>query len=61
MVQILNCILILLNTSLGCEDNLGFFKLFLKYKIWLTSERDFDYADISPLAYGFSTLIVANF
>ena len=56
-----NRVLILLNTSLGYEDNFELFNLFLRYKIWLTSERDFDYADISPLAYGFSTLIVANF
>ena len=38
----------MLNTSLGCEDNFEFFNLFLRYKIWLTSERDFDYSDTSP-------------
>ena len=56
-----NRVLILLNTSLGYEDNFELFNLFLRYKIWLTSERDFDYSDTSPPAYGFSILIVANF
>ena len=51
----------MLNTLLGCEDNFESFNLFLRYKIWSTFERDFDYADTSPLSMGISILIVAKF